>query len=162
MARRSRSWQARAFSCAKNRPSTRSLEWSSTIRNSRARTEPSRRGQGTRGPMSTSVIHRSFGRAASYRPQAFGSAASAARCSPARRSWPRTVRSGTATPCRWYKIEAICAADRPGSSSRSAAASANSSGWARTTPVSARGEGLRASSPPRRHARSHRSTVPRE
>ena len=58
--------------------------------------------------------------------------------------------------------EAICAAHRPGSSSRSAAASANSSGWARTTPVSARGEGMRASSPPRRHARSHRSTVPRE
>jgi hypothetical protein len=43
---------------------------------------------------------------------------------------------------------AICAAERPGSSSRSAAASANSSGWARTTPVSARGEGLSASSPP--------------
>ena len=98
------------------------------MRNSRARTDPSLLGNGTHGPTSTSVIHRSFGRAASYRPYAFGAAASAARCSPARRSWPRTVRSATATPCRWYKIEAICAADRPGSSSRSAVASANSSG----------------------------------
>jgi hypothetical protein len=132
------------------------------MRNSRARAEPSRFGYGTHGPASTSVIHRSFGRAASYRPYAFGSAARAARCSPARRSWPRTVRSETLIPCRWYKIEAICAAERPGSSRRSAEASANSSGCARTTPVSARGEGLRASSPPLRHARSQRSIVPRE
>ena len=72
------------------------------------------------------------------------------------------VRSATRTPCRWNKIEAICAAERPGSSSRSAAASANSSGWARTVPVSARGEGSSASSPPVRHARSHLSIVPRE
>ena len=33
-----------------------------------ARAEPSRRGHGTHGPTSTSVIHRSFGRAASYLP----------------------------------------------------------------------------------------------
>jgi hypothetical protein len=53
------------------------------------------------GPTSMSVIHRSFGRAASYRPYAFGSAASASRCSPARRNWPRIVRSATTrTPCR--------------------------------------------------------------
>ncbi|MGO9163106.1 MAG: hypothetical protein ACLP7J_20840 [Streptosporangiaceae bacterium] len=50
--------------------------------------------------MSTSLIHRSFGRPASYRPYAFGSAASASRCSPARRSCARTVRSATRTPCR--------------------------------------------------------------
>src|SRR5215472_3107912 len=68
IARRSRSWQARAFSWAKNRPSISSREWSSTMRNSRARTEPCWRGQGTHGPISTSEIHRWFGRAASYRP----------------------------------------------------------------------------------------------
>ena len=161
-ARRSRSWQARAFSWAKNRPSTSSREWSSTIRNSRARTEPSRLGQGTQGPISTSLIHRSFGRAASYLPYVFGSAASASRCSPARRSWARMVRSATVIPCRWNKIEAIWAAERPGSSRRSAAASANSSGCARTVPASARGEGRNASSPPARQARSQRSIVPRE
>jgi hypothetical protein len=68
MARRSSSWQARAFSWAKNRPSTSSRLWSSTIKNNRARTDPSRRGQGTQGPTSTSEIHRSFGAPASYRP----------------------------------------------------------------------------------------------
>jgi hypothetical protein len=41
---------------------------SSTMRNSRARADPSRFGYGTHGPASTSVIHRSLGRAASYRP----------------------------------------------------------------------------------------------
>jgi hypothetical protein len=64
MARRSSCWQARAFSWAKNRPSTSSREWSSTIKNSRARTEASTRGHGTHGPMSTSVIQRSLGRSA--------------------------------------------------------------------------------------------------
>ena len=64
-ARRSSSWPARAFSWAKNRPSTIRREWSSTIRNSRARTEASTRGHGTHGPTSTSVIHRSFGASAS-------------------------------------------------------------------------------------------------
>ena len=49
-----------------------------------------------------------------------------------------------------------------GSSSRSAAASANSSGIARTFPVSERAAGRSPSTPPAREARSHRSTVPRE
>ena len=65
MARRRSSWQARAFSWAKKRPSTRSREWSSTMRNSLARTEASIFGNGTHGPTSTSVIHLSFGRSAS-------------------------------------------------------------------------------------------------
>ena len=72
------------------------------------------------------------------------------------------VRSATWTPCRWYKIDAICAAERPGSSSRSAAASVNSSGIARTLPVSDRGDGRSASTPPARQARSHLSMLPRE
>ena len=72
------------------------------------------------------------------------------------------VRSATCTPCRYCKIEAICAADRPGISSRKAAASANSSGIARTFPVSDRGEGRSASTPPLRQDRSQRSIVPRE
>ena len=65
MPRRNRSWQARAFSWAKNRPSTKSREWSSTIKNSFARTEASDFGQGTCGPTNTSVIQRSLGRDAS-------------------------------------------------------------------------------------------------
>jgi len=65
MARRRRSWHARAFSWAKNAPSMRSREWSSTMRNNLARTDETVFGQGTCGPISTSVIHRSFGRDAS-------------------------------------------------------------------------------------------------
>src|ERR1039458_3959102 len=62
MALRNSSWHARALSCAKNRPSTKRREWSSTIRNSLARTEASILGNGTHGPTSTSVIHLSLGR----------------------------------------------------------------------------------------------------
>jgi hypothetical protein len=45
-------------------------------------------------------------------------------------------------PWRWKRIEAIWAAERLGSSRRSVAASSNSSGCARTVPVSERVCGL--------------------
>ena len=94
------------------------------MRNSRARTEPSRRGQGTHGPASTSVIHRSFGCAAE-RPGSSCRSAAAWRTAPGGRA-PRRYRPAArasapaARPCatpaatgRWCPASR-CATTRPG------------------------------------------------
>ena len=73
--------------------------------------------------------------------------ASAARCRPRRCRCSRMVRSGTKMPCRAFRIDAICAAERAGSSSRSWQASSSNSGWRRTVPRSARGGGRSPSRP---------------
>jgi hypothetical protein len=62
---------------------------------------------------------------------------------------------GDPDPWQWNRIDAIWAAERHRISKRSAAASANSSGCARTVPTLPRSAGMSASSPLAHHARTY-------
>ena len=146
MAWRSASWQARAFSWAKNRP------WTSkpgVVVDDQEQLGPHRgldpwvRDPGPDQHVGDPALVGCLGLVAA---EDLGLGGQRLAVRPRRASCWRTVRSATVMPWRAKRIRAIWAAERLGSSRRSAAASSASSGWARTAPVSergARGEGLR-------------------
>ena len=112
------------------------------------------------GPCRASPVHRSFGRAASNRPNAGGGAPSGRVRSSRRTKWRCRVRSAGDHPPLVRKIRATCAAVRAGFSRFSAAARARTSAGVRR--VTWRAGGISASNPPARQARIHRSRLGRD
>lgn len=112
------------------------------------------------GPCNASPVHRSLGAAASNRPNAAGGVPSGRVLSSRRTKWRCRVRTDGAEPACSLKIAATWAAVRPGTSRFNAVASSSTEAGVRGSAL--RAEGTRASNPPVRQARIHRSNVSRE
>ena len=112
------------------------------------------------GPCSASPVQRWFGASASNRPNACG-ASPPGRVASSRRTKCRCrVRSSGDHPEWARRIAATCTAVRSGTSRFNATARSSTSAGVRGDTFG--GVGTRASNPPRRQSRSHRSSVARE
>ena len=114
----------------------------------------------TVGPCSASPVQRWFGASASNRPNACGGNPFGRVLSSRRTKWRCSVRSSGDQPEWARRIAATCTAVRSGTSRLSAAASSSTSAGVRGDTFG--GVGTKASNPPRRQSRSHRSMVARE
>ena len=114
----------------------------------------------TVGPCNASPVHRWFGASASNRPNAAGGCPVGRVVSSNRAKWRCRVRSSGAQPAWARRIAVTCTAVRSGTSRFNAAARSNTSAGVRGD--TRRGGGTKASKPPRRQSRIHRSIVARD